>query len=72
MRGEVAAGMIIAEDRVRDRSPRVADAGSDEISGWDLRRLRDEIRKNRVTFPSEVPVFSKLSRPEIQWRIVLL
>jgi hypothetical protein len=38
----------------------------------DLRQLRAAIRKNLVTFPREVPVFSKAPRPEIQWRIAVL
>ena len=57
MREEAAAGLTIEENR----------AGPPN-----LRRLRAAVRKNLVTFPSEVPIFSKLAKPEIQWRIVVL
>ena len=73
MRGEAAAGIIVAESRVSATSPRSDDYfGCCDISDLDLRRLRVAIRKNRVTFPSTVPIFSKLSRADIQWRIALL
>lgn len=39
---------------------------------WTIRAVRTAIRKHRLSFPSQVPVFSHLHRPEIQWRIVLL
>ena len=45
---------------------------TEEINDLHLRRLRSAMRKNLVMFPSNVPIFSKLPRPEIQWRIVLL
>jgi hypothetical protein len=34
--------------------------------------LRSAIRRNLVSFPSEIPVFQKLTRCDIQWRIVQL
>ena len=37
-----------------------------DIGDLNLRRLRAAIRKNLVTFPSKVPIFSKLSKAEIQ------
>ena len=38
----------------------------------DIHQLRAAIHDNRVTFPSEIPVFTKQSRAEIQWRLVSL
>jgi DNA-binding winged helix-turn-helix (wHTH) protein len=37
-----------------------------------LRRLRKAIQKGWVSFPSQVPVFARESRPDIQWRLVEL
>jgi hypothetical protein len=34
--------------------------------------LRSAIRRNLVSFPSEIPVFPKQTRCDIQWRIVQL
>jgi hypothetical protein len=45
---------------------------SGSISEWTLRSIRESIRGHRVSFPSQVPVFSQLHRPDIQWRIVIL
>jgi hypothetical protein len=36
------------------------------------RVLRQAVQENRVSFPSQVPVFEKQSRPDLQQRIVLL
>jgi len=43
-----------------------------DFPAHNLRRLRDAIRQNFVTFPSNMPIFFKSSRPEIQWRVALL
>jgi hypothetical protein len=73
MRGKAAAGIKVSKKRASPISPRSDDHfGCSDISDLDLRRLRVAIRKNRVTFPSTVPIFSKLSRADIQWRIALL
>lgn len=37
-----------------------------------LSEMRKMIRARRVSFPSQVPVFTRLHRPDLQWRIVLL
>jgi hypothetical protein len=37
-----------------------------------LRRLREAVRNNEVSFPSQVPTFACQSRAEIQWRLVEL
>ena len=42
------------------------------ISQMSLRRLRNAIHKNQVSFPSQVPVFDCQSRADIQWRLVEL
>ena len=43
-----------------------------EPSSWTLRFIRDQIRGHRISFPSQIPVFPRLHRADIQWRIVLL
>jgi hypothetical protein len=35
-------------------------------------KLRFAIRNNRVSFPSQVPMFSGQPKPEIQWRMAIL
>jgi DNA-binding response OmpR family regulator len=37
-----------------------------------LRRLRKAIQTGWISFPSQVPVFARESRPDIQWRLVEL
>lgn len=37
-----------------------------------LDRLRRAIRTNRISFPSQVPVFLHQSKPDVQWRLVAL
>jgi len=37
-----------------------------------LREIRQAIRDQAMSFPSQVPVFRHLHRPDIQWKIVLL
>jgi hypothetical protein len=39
---------------------------------WTLRLLRKAIHNHSITFPSQVPVFARVHRPDIHWRIVLL
>jgi hypothetical protein len=41
-------------------------------SPWNIRVIRSAIRNQRLSFPSQVPVFKHLHRADIQWRIVLL
>ena len=41
-------------------------------SRWSIRIVRTAIRKHRLSFPAQVPVFLNLYRPEIQWRIAVL
>jgi Sigma-70, region 4 len=44
----------------------------DERQPWNLNVIRDQIRNRRISFPAQVPVFTRLHRPDIQWRIVVL
>lgn len=37
-----------------------------------LARIRLAIRNRRVSFPSQVPVFPRQYRPDVQWRVVAL
>src|SRR5215469_1039910 len=43
-----------------------------ESSSWSLRFIREQIRSHRISFPSQIPVFPRLHRADIQWRIVVL
>ena len=42
------------------------------VGAWNVGRIRAAVRACLVSFPSQVPVFMHLHRPDIQWRIVLL
>lgn len=42
------------------------------VEDFRIDQLRSAIRKNRVSFPSQVPVFSKHDRPDLQRKIVQL
>ena len=42
------------------------------IEQLSLRRLRAAIQKDEISFPSQVPVFDRQSRADIQWRLVEL
>jgi len=42
------------------------------IAQMSLRRLREAIQNNDVSFPSQVPIFFCQSRADIQWRLVEL
>jgi DNA-binding response OmpR family regulator len=44
--------------------------GVERILCLSLRRLRKAIQKGWISFPSQVPVFARESRPDIQWRLV--
>lgn len=46
--------------------------GASPIQYLSLIRLRSEIRQNRVSFPSQVPTFSKHDRPDLQRKVVQL
>jgi hypothetical protein len=37
-----------------------------------LRVIRKAVQGHKIAFPSQVPVFIHLPRPDIQWRVVLL
>jgi hypothetical protein len=39
---------------------------------WNIRVIRSAIQNQKLSFPSQVPVFMHLHRTDIQWRIVLL
>jgi hypothetical protein len=43
-----------------------------ETPAWSLRVIRKAVRSHSLSFPSQVPVFAHLHRPDIQWRMVLL
>src|ERR1700730_13200268 len=51
-----------------------ANADTIETNLYEMRidDLRDAIRKNRVSFPSQVPTFPKHDRPDLQRRLVQL
>lgn len=40
-----------------------------EIHQMRLRDLRAAVQGNRISFPSQVPVFERQSRADVQWRI---
>jgi Sigma-70, region 4 len=40
--------------------------------GWNIRLVRAAIWNQRLSFPSQIPIFIHLHRADIQWRIVLL
>jgi hypothetical protein len=42
------------------------------IAETSLRRLRRSIQTNEVSFPSQVPIFQRQSRVDVQWRLVEL
>lgn len=42
------------------------------LSSLRVDQLRAAIRANLVTFPSQVPVFERHDRPDLQWKIVQL
>jgi len=42
------------------------------VGQMSLRRLREAIQNNRVSFPSQIPTFLCQSRADIQWRLVEL
>jgi hypothetical protein len=44
----------------------------EKIEDYSLNELRHKIRQNRVSFPSQVPVFEKHDRPDIQRKAVQL
>jgi hypothetical protein len=62
--------------RPRTRSPRTyrlaAPENEEKIEDFTLSELRHKIRQNRVSFPSQVPVFEKHDRPDIQRKAVQL
>lgn len=43
-----------------------------KVGALRLNHLRKEIRSNRVSFPSQVPIFEKHDRPDLQRKIVQL
>jgi hypothetical protein len=43
-----------------------------QIDHWKLSRLREAVRTNRVSFPSQVPIFAKHDRPDLQRKMVQL
>jgi len=53
-------------------SYRAARAEKTEIQNLRLNELRQRIRQNRVSFPSQVPTFAKHDRPDIQRKAVQL
>jgi hypothetical protein len=59
---------VTNQDGVR---PKLIEAGV-SVSSERLPRLRLAIRMSRVSFPSQVPVFTHQNRPETQWRIAAL
>jgi hypothetical protein len=54
------------------RSRAVSGELDDPLDLVSLCNLRAAIRANRVSFPSQVPIFSKHDRPDLQRQMVLL
>ncbi len=54
------------------QDPMISGGRLDMRYALSIRAVRTAIRKHRLSFPSQVPVFLSLHRPEIQWRIVVL
>lgn len=54
------------------RSYRTPRAEKTDIQDFSLNELRHKIRQNRVSFPSQVPIFAKHDRPDIQRKAVQL
>ena len=52
--------------------PRIPGELSVNISELSLDCLRRLVRKNQISFPSQVPVFSHVPKPNVQWRLVTL
>jgi DNA-binding response OmpR family regulator len=44
----------------------------DRLGSLSLQRLRTAIQRAEVSFPSQMPVFNRQSRADIQWRVVVL
>jgi two-component system, OmpR family, KDP operon response regulator KdpE len=44
-------------------------AAAMDIADMSLRRLRAAIQKGEISFPSQVPMFNRQSRADIQWRL---
>ena len=74
-------GVGVEEGGSVERGPELLDAPSKsdsrtesarEKTAWSLRFVRDAIRGQRISFPSQVPPFRHLPRADILWRIVLL
>lgn len=57
--------------RVRSRANHDS-ANGENIEGFTLNELRQQIRENRVSFPSQVPTFEKHDRPDVQRKAVQL
>src|SRR5579863_1608271 len=51
---------------------RIPEAAAVMPGDLENRVLRQAVQENRVSFPSQVPVFEKQSRPDLQQKIVLL
>ena len=47
-------------------------ASSENIEAFTLNELRRKVRQNRVSFPSQVPIFPKHDRPDLQRKAVQL
>ena len=45
---------------------------SERIEAFTLNELRRKVRQNRVSFPSQVPIFAKHDRPDVQRKAVQL
>jgi len=57
----------LEQDATRSR---IEDAKS--LVDYSLAELRRKVRQNRVSFPSQVPVFAKHDRPDLQRKMVQL
>ena len=45
---------------------------TDEPACWSVSFIRQQVQNHLISFPSQIPMFPRLHRADIQWRIVLL
>ena len=58
--------------RTRPRSNATENDNTENIEEFTLNQLRQRVRQNRVSFPSQVPTFEKHDRPDVQRKAVQL
>ena len=63
---------VSAVYRVRPRPSETERGNTENIEQFTLNELRRRVRQNRVSFPSQVPIFEKHDRPDVQRKAVQL